>query len=57
MPIAISLDGEVLSMPEITEEQRDVLWSAIIRSYVRAHPDELRNLGEQKGGAADAGSD
>lgn len=57
MPIAISLDGEVLRMPEITEDQRDMLWSAIIRSYVRAHPDELRNLGEQKGGAADAGSD
>lgn len=57
MPIAISLDGEVLRMPEITDDQRDMLWSAIVRSYVRAHPDELRNLGEQKGGAADAGSD
>lgn len=57
MPIAISLDGEVLRIPEITDDQRDMLWSAIVRSYVRAHPDELRNLGEQKGGAADAGSD
>lgn len=50
MPIAVSLTGEILSMPEITDEQREMLWSVIIRAHVRSHPELLRNLGKQKAG-------
>lgn len=53
MPIAISLDGEILSMPEITEEQRGMLLAAVVRAHVRAHPEELLNLGKQKAGEND----
>lgn len=57
MPISISRDGEILSMPEITEEQRDMLVTAVVLAHVRAHPEELLNLGKQKAGGIDAGSD
>lgn len=50
MPIAVSLNGEILSMPEITEEQRDMLVTAVVLAHVRAHPEELLNLGKQKAG-------
>lgn len=53
MPISISRDGEILSMPEITEEQRNLLWETILRNYLRAHPEELLNLGKQKAGETD----
>lgn len=42
MPIVISrATGEVLSAPEITQSQQDKLWGAIVKNYVKKHPEIL----------------
>ena len=40
MPIVIDRHtGEIISKPEITQEQKDTAWEVIIRNYVRRHPE------------------
>lgn len=40
MPIVISrATGEILSAPEITQDQRDKLWGTIVKNYVKKHPE------------------
>ena len=40
MPIVISrATGEVLSAPEISQEQRDQLWGTVVKNYIRKHPE------------------
>ena len=40
MPIVISrAAGEVQSAPEISQDQRDKLWGAIVKNYAKKHPE------------------
>jgi hypothetical protein len=40
MPIIISRgNGKVASAPELTQEQRDALWGAIVTAYAQKHPE------------------
>lgn len=40
MPIVINRGtGEILSAPEITQNQQDTLWGAIVRNYAKKHPE------------------
>ena len=40
MPIVIDrYTGEIISKPEITQEQKDALWEIIIKNYVSRHPE------------------
>ena len=40
MPIVISRgSGKKVSTPELTQEQRDALWSAIVTAYAQKHPE------------------
>lgn len=40
MPIVIDRHtGEVISRPEITQQQRNALWGVIVRSYTQKHPE------------------
>lgn len=40
MPIVIDRHtGEIISKPEITQEQKDAAWEMIIRNYVSRHPE------------------
>ena len=57
MPIAISLDGRIMNKPEVTEQQRNLIHTNIVLAYVRAHPEELLNLGKQKAGETHVRSD
>lgn len=42
MPITISrATGAVISAPQITQEQRDVLWEALLRAYLARHPETM----------------
>lgn len=42
MPIVIGrATSEVLSAPKISQEQRDSLWGAIVKNYVKKHPEIL----------------
>ena len=48
MPIVISRGtGKKVSAPELTQEQRDALWSAIVTAYAQKHPEIFNtNKGE-----------
>lgn len=40
MPIVISRgSGKTVSAPELTQEQRDALWGAIVTAYAQKHPE------------------
>lgn len=48
MPIVISrATGEVLSAPDIPQDQRDKLWSAVVKNYVKKHPEIFKEEGAQ----------
>ena len=40
MPISISRTGPI-AVPEITQEQRDILWAQVLRAYIRENPELL----------------
>lgn len=48
MPIVVSRrTGKKVSAPELTQEQRDALWSAIVTAYAQKHPEIFKtNEGE-----------
>ena len=40
MPIVISRGtGKMVTAPELTQEQRDALWGAIVTAYAQKHPE------------------
>ena len=40
MPIIVNRHtGEIISKPEITQEQKDAAWEIIIKNYVSRHPE------------------
>lgn len=40
MPIVLSRNtGEVISGSEITQEQKDAAWTAIVKAYAQKHPE------------------
>ena len=42
MPIVISRQtGEILSMPEYTQDDYDRAWEALAKAWAKAHPEEL----------------
>lgn len=41
MPITISRRTGNVKASEITQEQRDALWSELFRAYLREHPEAL----------------
>ena len=48
MPIVISRgNGKVASASELTQEQRDALWRAIVTNYAQKHP-EIFTTSERK---------
>mgnify|MGYP006336705767 FL=1 len=48
MPIVISrTTGEIISAPELTQEQKDAAWAAIVRAYAQKHPEIFQT--EQEG--------
>lgn len=48
MPIVIPRSGQAPPLPEISQEQRDLLWEYIIRAYIKMRPEEVVELAEQK---------
>ncbi|MBO5891251.1 MAG: hypothetical protein J6Q30_00850 [Oscillospiraceae bacterium] len=48
MTIIISRgNGKLVSAPELTQEQRDALWGAIVTAYAQKHPEIFEgNKGE-----------
>lgn len=48
MPIVVSRrTGKKVSAPELTQEQRDALWGAIVTAYAQKHPEIFKtNEGE-----------
>ncbi len=42
MPIIATRDGVVVSSTPITPEQREQLWSAVFRSFIKSHPEAIR---------------
>lgn len=43
MPIVISrATGELVSAPKVTQEQNDAAWEHILKAYLAAHPEVLR---------------
>ena len=40
MPIAVSRKtGKITSAPELTQEQKDAVWAAIVKAYAQKHPE------------------
>ncbi len=40
MPIVVSRQtGQIISAPELTQEQKDVAWAAIVKAYAQKHPE------------------
>lgn len=40
MPIVVSRKtGEIISGSEITQEQKDAAWAAIVKAYAQKHPE------------------
>lgn len=40
MPIKVSRStGKIISGPEWTQEQRDLLWGEIVKAYAKKHPE------------------
>lgn len=42
MPIIATRDGAVVSSTPITPEQQEQLWTAVFRTFIKNHPDLLR---------------
>lgn len=42
MPIIATRDGAVVSSAPITPEQREQLWTAVFRAFIKNNPDLLR---------------
>ena len=43
MPIVVSRrSGKTISAPEITQEQRDMLWEGLVKAYIQRHPEMLQ---------------
>jgi len=50
MPITVSRrSGKVISTPEITQEQRDKLWEAVVKAYIQRHPEMLQTESQSVG--------
>lgn len=53
VPIIVSRrSGNVVSKPEITQEQRDKLWEGVVKAYIQRHPEmlqaESQAIGDEK---------
>lgn len=47
MPIAIDRHtGQMISKPELSQEQKDAAWGQIIRNWVRLKPEEFERYVE-----------
>ncbi len=45
MPIVIDRHtGEIISKPEMTQEQRDLLWEVIIQNWIGKNPEAFRAM-------------
>ena len=45
MPIIVDRrTGKVISKPEITQEQRDLLWEVIIQNWIEKNPEAFRAM-------------
>ena len=43
MPIVIDRNtGKILSVPQLTPEQRQKAWATIVKAYVEKHPEKLQ---------------
>ena len=42
MPIIATRDGTVVSSTPITPEQREQLWAAVFRAFIKNHPELIR---------------
>ena len=42
MPIIATRDGTVVSSTPITPEQREQLWAAVFRNFIKNHPELIR---------------
>ena len=48
MAIVISrATGETVSVPELTQQQKDELWGAIVGAYLKKHPELLEAEGKK----------
>ena len=49
MPIVVARHlREVISKPELTQQQKDLVWEAIVRNWAKQNPEQLRAmLGEE----------
>lgn len=42
MPITFDRrTGKIISAPELTQEQKDLVWEMIVKSWIRKHRDEF----------------
>lgn len=49
MPITISRTSQAAAPAiQISQEQRDLLWEALLRAYIERHPEILIEKGEAK---------
>ena len=45
MPISVDRrTGETINIPEITQQQKDEVWKAVVRKWIEKHPDEFKKL-------------
>jgi len=45
MPIVIDRHtGEIISKPELTQQQKDLVWEAIVRNWVKQNPEKFRAM-------------
>ena len=44
--ITVTRDGAPVSVPQISEEQRETLWAAVFRAYLQRHPEEADTGGQ-----------
>ena len=45
MPIIIARTGEPNpEVPQVTQEQRDALWAALVKNWLDKHPEEFRDM-------------
>ena len=45
MPIVIDRHtGEVISKPELSQEQKDAAWEQILRNWIRKNPEKFKDL-------------
>lgn len=48
MPIIATRDGAVVSSTPITPEQRERLWTAVFRNFIKNHPELIREDNEEE---------